>query len=54
MEIVIEPHIDTSKADKTATDEDEFNVLENDSSLLIEETPPADQMEEENFVKMER
>ena len=58
MEIVIEPHIDTSestrKADKTAADEEEFNLIETDSSCLKEETPPLDQKEEENLVKMER
>ena len=58
MEIVIEPHIDTSestrKADKTAADEDEFNLLEKDSSFLKNRTPPLDQMEEDNLVKNER
>ena len=58
MEIVIEPHINTSestrKADKTAADEEDFNLIEKGSSCLKEETPTLYQMEEDNFVKMER
>ena len=54
MEIVIEPHIDTSestrKADKTAADEEDLKLLEKELSCLEEETPPLDQMEKENFV----
>ena len=58
MEVIIEPHIDTSeslrKADNSAVYEEELHLLERDSNCLKVETPPLDQMREEHLVKMER